>query len=261
MEAEAVVGAPRAASARAPFGTQSRESGVATTAVVDAPATSSCECTAHTFRRSLVTSQRPAQPLGNTTTSPGPKRWRVPSSSSTEPSPSSMMKNSVDARGAGDSQPPSVQLQAPTPTSPTFTRGRDASIGLPTSVLALSPFVLSLSCAKYASGACDSHLVLPMTARRPSSTACGTATSGVVPGVMACLIRFSTGCNAHVLANTRASNRPRIFGLRLLIALGRLRCKLLQCSLPLEAESLQFGGYRASPECGKPMQEHRQSTD
>mmetsp|Transcript_3373 Transcript_3373/g.13613 ORF Transcript_3373/g.13613 Transcript_3373/m.13613 type:complete len:214 (-) Transcript_3373:300-941(-) len=63
--------------------------GVVTTAAVEAPLTSGWACVTHTLCSVSVdvTSQRPLQPRGSVTRSPAPKRCRVPSSSSTEPSP------------------------------------------------------------------------------------------------------------------------------------------------------------------------------
>eukprot|EP00964_Phaeocystis_antarctica_P000414 scaffold224_cov71-Phaeocystis_antarctica.AAC.4 len=83
----------------------------------------------------LVTSQRPDQPFGRTTVSPGPKL-------------------SVVGRGAAESQPPSVQCQLPTEAVPTLTRGRDASCGSPMSTFLRRPLGVSCSSAKYDSGSC-----------------------------------------------------------------------------------------------------------
>ena len=59
-----------------------------------------------------------------------------------------MMNHSVDVRGAGLNQPPSLHDHDPTATSPNLTRGRVASTGAPTSVFARGPFTVSLSLAK-----------------------------------------------------------------------------------------------------------------
>ena len=116
-----------------------------------------------------VTSHRPDQPLGSTTVSPGRKACRAPSRSVTRPSPASTKKHSVVPRGAGDAQPPTVQLHEPTETEPTLTRGRDASCGSPLSTFFLRPFDASFAGAKYDFGAWDSVTAASVCAAAPGT--------------------------------------------------------------------------------------------
>mmetsp|Transcript_25319 Transcript_25319/g.70806 ORF Transcript_25319/g.70806 Transcript_25319/m.70806 type:complete len:220 (-) Transcript_25319:755-1414(-) len=109
--------------------------------------------TTHTLWMASVMSQRPCHPLGRITRSPGPKGCLVPSGSVTQPLPESTMNHSVVGRSDGESQPPSVQAQEPTDVAP-FTRERVKSCGSPLSTFLRRPLGVSLSSAKYDSGAC-----------------------------------------------------------------------------------------------------------
>mmetsp|Transcript_34908 Transcript_34908/g.110271 ORF Transcript_34908/g.110271 Transcript_34908/m.110271 type:complete len:209 (-) Transcript_34908:210-836(-) len=101
------------------------------------------------------TAQRPCQPLGMITQSPGPKGCSVPSTSVRQPSPESTMNHSVMGLWVLEGQAPSVQAQKPHPEVPAMPlrSGRVKSSGVPRSAPARRPLGVIWSMAPYERGA------------------------------------------------------------------------------------------------------------